>query len=154
MKKLIFCLFLTIVFFYKTSVCQKQTDINKMKWLIGLWYSDSKTEKSYEEWKWVSDTLLRGRSYVIIKNDTLVNEFISIIKTENGIFYKAEVSNQNYGKAVYFKLISIKNNSIIFENKTHDFPKTIKYTLKDKKNLSAIIEGDSIKYEFKMIKIN
>lgn len=124
-----------------------------MKWLIGTWSLDSKTEKSFEEWNWVSDTLLKGKSYAVSKKDTTVNEMISIIKTNEGIFYKAEVNDQNNGQAIYFKLINIAGKSLTFENKTHDFPKIIRYKLLDKKNLSATIEGDSMKYEFKMTKI-
>jgi hypothetical protein len=152
MKK-IFLIVLVLFILYKITLCQNQTNIKSFNWLVGIWSLNSKTEKSFEEWKFISDTLLKGRSYTVNQKDTIISEIISIVKTSEGIFYKAEVFNQNNGDAVYFKLTNVLGKSLIFENKTHDFPKTISYKLHNKRNLTATIEGDTIKYEFKMIKI-
>lgn len=152
MKK-VFLIVLVFLAFNKIPLCQNQTNIKSFKWLVGIWSLDSKSEKSFEEWNLISDTLLKGKSYSINQIDTVINEIISIVKTNEGIFYKAEVFNQNNGEAVYFKLTNVEGKSLTFENKTHDFPKKISYKLHTGKNLTATIEGDTIKYEFKMIKI-
>ncbi len=142
-----------ILIFSADLYSQNKSELSGFKWLTGVWQLESNKESTFEEWKYYSDTLLSGRSFSINKKDTIVNEIISIIKNYDGIFYKAEVFNQNNGQAVYFKLTKCLDKSLTFENKTHDFPKIIRYTLIDKKHLSAVIESDTIKYEFKMKKI-
>jgi hypothetical protein len=60
------------------------------------------------------------------QGEIYVTEYISIKKTEGGIYYTAAVLNQNNGKGIDFKLT--RSDSIyVFENPDHDFPKMIRY---------------------------
>lgn len=129
-------------------------DLKNLKWLVGTWQSDNNLEENYEEWNWINDTLLQGKSFIVKNNDTILIEKISITKTKNGIFYIAEVADQNNGEAVYFKLSkATKNNIYTFENNSHDFPNSINYMQINTKTLLAWIEGKGKRFDFKMKKI-
>ncbi len=147
------------LFFFGTIVngqskIQKIDNLKKFSWLTGIWKCDNSPENTIEEWNWVNDTLLKGRSYTIKLNDTIINEQISIVKTINGIFYIAEVVGQNNGKAVRFKLAENADKNLFrFENLSHDFPTSVNYLKLNKKSLFAWIEGYGKRIDFKMKKI-
>ena len=91
---------------------------------------------------------------MIMNNDTIFSESLSIEENRDGLFYVPSVVNQNDGKPVYFKLVKCVNGEFIFENLDHDFPQRIVYKNPQPDSLYARIEGrDSGEYrreEFKM----
>jgi hypothetical protein len=84
---------------------------------------------------------MSGLSYEIRNNDTVSFETIRLELINDEIFYIPNVRNQNQGKQVRFKLISF-DDTAVFENKKHDFPQRIYYSIKDDM-LEAAIEGES-----------
>ncbi|MFZ4398679.1 MAG: hypothetical protein ACOYO1_01495 [Bacteroidales bacterium] len=132
---------------------QDSTDFNKFKFLEGKWEIDNLKDSTYEEWVFINDSLLSGKSFTVIYPDTIVNERLSISKKENAIFYIAEVNEQNNGEAVYFKLNDIITNDVFtFENPLHDFPKSINYVKINDITILVWIEGNGKRIEFKMKK--
>lgn len=106
--------------------------------IIGEWQLEDKPVIE----KWIEkDGNYSAKVIVTSGADKLVTEEIRIIENENGIFYEAHVADQNQGGAILFKLISLEEHKIIFENKQHDFPQRITYELTEKDKLIAIIEG-------------
>lgn len=55
--------------------------------------------------------------------------------------YKANVRGQNDDKPVAFLLTETKENQLVFENPTHDYPQKISYTQVSKDSLVAEISG-------------
>jgi hypothetical protein len=109
--------------------------------LTGLWKMDGKRGALYEEWQVSGDNQLKGRSYKINNNDTLVLENVVISLQRDAIFYTPVVRNQNDQQPVPFKLISYDNKRYVFENKEHDYPQRVIYELVSANELRARIEG-------------
>lgn len=114
----------------------------------------------YESWQRVSGNTLEGYSVYINKNnnDTIFKEELRIVEMLEEIYYIASVKNNE--NLVSFKLQNDelttreKNiNEYSFINPKHDYPKFIKYTLKN--DSLKIVIGDDIKTSiFNLIKSN
>ena len=100
-----------------------------------------KTSKGilYEGWQKINDTLLQGGSYKIKGHDTIYLERVSLKHTPKGIFYVPIVKENNM-QTVSFKLTSHNNNSFVFENPEHDFPKRVIYELVSSDSMHAYID--------------
>jgi hypothetical protein len=109
--------------------------------LTGLWKMNGKRGALYEEWQTGGDNQLKGRSYKIKNNDTVVLENVIISLQDGAIFYTPVVRDQNNQQPVPFKLISYNNNRYVFENKEHDYPQRVIYELVSANELRARIEG-------------
>ena len=90
-----------------------------------------------ETWAKQNDSTFTGESYYENQGDTVFSEKIRIEEHLDGLFYIPTVSNQNDGKPVSFKLIKSGKSKAVFENKQHEFPQKITYS----------IAGDSITAE-------
>ncbi len=128
-------LFLLIIVSCQSNPPEHHKFFNKM---IGEW--QMKDKPVIEKWT-QKDGNYSSEVIVTSGGDEMITEEIRIIENENGVFYEAHVADQNQGGAVLFKLISLEEDKIIFENKTHDFPQRITYNLIDKDELVATIEG-------------
>ena len=106
--------------------------------MIGEW--KLKDKPVIEKWRYVDGQFLAS-VFVISGADKKITEEIRIVENADGVFYEANVEDQNKGEPVLFKMILSDENKIIFENKEHDFPQRITYELIDKNHLIAIIEG-------------
>lgn len=132
-----------LVFLSCTSPIKKHkvTDYD-FNWLCTNWVNHSDTSALFfENWTKINHNKYKGVSYVIASNDTVFFESIQLLNSDSGTFYQVAVKNQNEGKAVSFKLISAQNQTFIFENNNHDFPKKIGYQLISNDTLKAWIEG-------------
>jgi hypothetical protein len=109
--------------------------------LTGLWKMDGTRGGLYEEWQAGGDNQLKGRSYKIKNNDTVVLENVILSLQENDIFFTPVVHDQNNQQPVPFKLVSYNNNRYVFENKGHDYPQRVIYELVSANELYARIEG-------------
>jgi hypothetical protein len=126
-----------------------------MNWILGNWQINE--SNNFEEWEMADDYLYRGKSYQVLKNDTVVTETINIVQKGEEIFYIPTVADQNDGKPVEFKLVSMDVGKVIFENKDHDFPQRIIYVKAAIDVIYAWIEGEIegrfSKTEFRLTKI-
>lgn len=122
-----------------TAVVSK---IRQMEWVIGKWENISAEGSLYEIWTKTNDTVYSGRSFMIVNNDTVFSERISLELKKNELFYIPTVSDQNDSQPITFKFVSSENNEIIFENKEHDFPQRIIYTNPKPDSLYARVEGN------------
>ena len=138
MKLLI--LFIAVLFL---SVKQPQDDkkiFQQLHALQGTWQMKTSKGILYEGWQKINDTLLQGGSYKIKEHDTIFLERVSLKLTPDGIFYVPVVEENNM-QPVNFKLTSHNNNSFLFENPEHDFPKRVIYELITKDSIHAYIDG-------------
>jgi hypothetical protein len=120
---------------------EKDSKIAQARWMIGSWYNESVTPISYEVWRELDDTTFMGRSYSVRGEDTVTTEFIRLEQRGNEMSYIPRVPDQNSGMPVKFKLTSIDENRLIFENPDHDFPQKITYHLVSPDSLVAEISG-------------
>ncbi len=146
-------LFICISIICGISILKAQTNFSDFKTLEGLWRIESSFENSFEEWKYISDTMMLGSGFSINKNDTIVNEFLSLNITKKGCFYSAKVLKQNNSTEIVFKLIEQKNKIFVFENNKHDFPKRITYNISDKNIIIATIEDETKRFNIIMKRI-
>jgi hypothetical protein len=145
MKRLNILLLLLLTISAAPSFAQwTYKDFRKLRDLEGSW--EMKTDKGYiqEKWTRVNDSTFEGKNYSINRGVVILEERMTIVQNEEGIFFIATVTYQNKGLPVYFKLISIKNNEFIFENKEHDFPQQVMYHVKGDE-LFAFVNGNTEK---------
>lgn len=136
MKQIIF-LFTGLMLFASCS----RNQIDNFDIWIGEW-TEQQTEGTFKEsWMKESDTLYLGTSSMVNGKDTLFQEDIRLVLRGNDIFYIPTVPGQNEDKPVEFKLIAYTDKSWTFENKKHDFPKQIIYTLSNNNSMTATIQG-------------
>lgn len=132
-------------------------NINNVYWLIGTWKSVKGDEVSFEIWKKENDTLLNGRSFVLLKNDTVFSEKMQIIQRGTDLFYIPTVSDQNNAEPVTFKFMNFDKGEFSFVNKDHDFPQRIIYKNPQPDFLCVRIEGTkngkSQKIDFNFLKV-
>lgn len=95
----------------------------------------------YESWKRIGRHELKSKSYKFNGQDTVLLERVSLKQENNEVFYIPIVEDQNNRQPVKFKLISVSDRKFTFENKEHDYPQRIIYTLVSKDSVVARIEG-------------
>lgn len=138
MRFLFYLIFIPLLF----SCNRNQKDITQFNWIIGYWEGrpdDSTT--IFEKWQLENDHLITGIGGMLIYNDTVFAEKISIVKKENGYYYRADVSENE--TSVDFKYLGLTNDSAIFENKLHDFPQRVVYYFNIKNKMYAYVDGVS-----------
>lgn len=138
MKKIL----LAIVVFVGLSAflpAEKKT-FKKLYTLQGTWKMITKRGAICEEWKKIDNNYLQNKGYMVKGNDTLVNERVTLTNTKEGIFYTSTVENQNNKQPIAFKMTKAENNTFVFENPQHDFPKRVVYRFVTTDSLHAFID--------------
>jgi hypothetical protein len=148
MRKTLF-LFAAIILvsFTKTS---QQLPFQRLSELAGgTWVMNTKKGTLCEEWKRAHNTLLTSRAYKTEGKDTIMTERVQLSMRGVDVYYTSTVADENSGKPVPFKLVSVNGNEFIFSNPEHDFPQRIGYELVSKDSIHAWIDG---KYNGKDVK--
>ncbi|WP_317897469.1 DUF6265 family protein [Aurantibacillus circumpalustris] len=123
-----------------TSDIGKMT-IDQASWILGKWQNVSIEGSVSEHWDKLNDSTYSGRGLFIQGKDTLSKEILSLEQHGVDLYYIPTVNKQNDGKAVNFKLSSMKENVMVFENPSHDFPQKITYNKITSDSLVATISG-------------
>ncbi len=152
MKKYIFyftCLGSLFIFYSCQSSSKESSQksdskklIEKVDWLIGEWQNRYKEGVFTEIWTQKDDSTLTAVSFFIAGKDTVLNEKVTLKEINGELFYIPVVSNQNNGKEIPFKLTSVTEKQLVFENPNHDFPQKITYSLITKDSIFAEISGN------------
>jgi len=127
--------------------------IDNFDWLLGEWKRNNEEvgKETFEIWEKKSNTEYLGLGFTKQNGDTLKQEKIRLIKTNNN--WNLEVQSQDEYEPIIFKMTSFNDQEFICENKDLDFPNKIKYWKnKDKLNASVSGEGMEIPFEFERIK--
>lgn len=118
--------------------------------LIGTWKVENK--ENYEHWDKLSNEKLKGFAYKLKEGKIFVSEYMQIMQKDSEIIYNAAVINQNNGIGVDFKLVKT-DNTFIFENLNHDFPKQIIYKkLTGNELFVQVTDGKQKGFSYKMFK--
>lgn len=157
MKNTRLTLLILLLIGFSTFANAQKAPSKSFAFVLGTWEMQTPKGKLVEQWTQNPDKTLRGKSYRInAKGDSLLSETLQIRNIGKETFYCSTVNGQNEGKEVCFTLISTKDRTYVFENKTHDFPQRIVYQDKGKKEMLAWIEGElngkSRKSEFKYVR--
>lgn len=123
-----------------SSSLSAQKTIEDLYFLLGTWKVENKA--SYENWKMVGKTEIKGFAYKLVGNDQQITETLIIKLKDKQIIYEATVPNQNEGKSIEFVLKSPLENYYSFENPSHDFPKKIQYIKKSDSKIFVKVMGD------------
>ena len=102
---------------------------------------DARSSTIIESWEKVSELTYEGESHTIslVDNDTTFAESLRIVEMGGEIYYIAAVGHNPY--PVPFKLVELDGGHTVFENKGHDFPQRIEYTVTSTKALKVIVSG-------------
>jgi hypothetical protein len=152
----LFCCSILLSVIFLAAACgdarEKSTDtvsgspayelIRKLNWLSGSWSGRSPDGIFGEGWELVNDSVYHGKGYFIVGKDTVSSESLRLVQEGTQLFYEPTVKNQNGGKAVRFEMTSLSENTVVFENPSHDFPQKINYTLVNPDSLVAEISGE------------
>jgi hypothetical protein len=130
----------------------KTASLEDFEWIIGTWERQNARPgvTHMEKWWKISDQHLKGFGLAMSGSDTTLYEGLGI-KIEDGTpYYIAEVK-ENPGP-VYFKIVSLEENSFVSENPEHEAPKKIEYRL-DEKIMTATLSWDQGGFEIVFLKV-
>lgn len=125
------------VFMMGSSPSQVSLKAENIDWLMGNWQGEFNKAKITESWQKIDDGLYSGKGFVFGDRDTFVREQLRIQRIANYWAFIPVINNQ---PPVLFTLIKSENHMLVFENKEHDFPQRVTYSLEDG-TLHAWIEG-------------
>ncbi len=114
--------------------------LSDMAWIAGCWAGGSEGRAYVEHWMSADGGTMMGMSRTVKGDKTVAFEFLRIHQEADGIYYTSIPSGQTQAS---FKLKSLDERSVVFENLDHDFPQRIIYRLQDGGALMASIEGMS-----------
>ncbi len=113
--------------------------LNQLAWLAGKWRMERAGRVVDEQWMAPAAGVMLGMSRTVVRGKVVEHEFTQIREGPGGaLFYIAQPSGQ---KEAAFQVLSLSEREAVFENKQHDFPQKITYTLQADGSLLAVIEG-------------
>jgi len=113
--------------------------IGKLAWLAGHWRLERAGRVTDEHWMTPAGGTMLGMARTVSKGKLIEYEFVQIREGPGGeLFYVAQPSGQ---KEAAFKVASLTDTEVVFENKEHDFPQVIGYRLNPDGSAMAWIEG-------------
>jgi hypothetical protein len=111
----------------------------RLAWLAGSWRMEKAGRVVDEQWMAPAGGVMLGMARTVAKGKVVEYEFTQIREGPGGeLFYVAQPAKQ---KETAFKLLSQTDTGVVFENKEHDFPQTIAYSLRADGTLLAYVEG-------------
>ena len=142
MKKILLstgCFIILLAFSFKQDNTKAFKNLYALE---GTWIMKTKQGNIIgEQWVKVNDNYLKNKGFYIKGTDTVVTETVELRKEKNEINYISTVVNQNNNQPVAFRLTSSENNTYLFENLQHDFPKRIVYQFTTDKTIHAWIDA-------------
>ena len=126
---------------HSCSPGQQENPLEQVSWIIGTWAYDNPPRTIYESWSWNGEQELLAKSYRLEGTDTVLLERVQLVATEEGVFFRPTVENQNEGETITFTLNTMTENGWMFENLQHDFPQLIAYRRVGEDSLVATISG-------------
>ncbi len=124
-----------------TSPAVQDDALAGLAWLEGEWQRDTRRGVAIERWRRVPDVGFIGGAAVIPNGaDTEIpSEALLLVTMGADTFYIARPPENPYPTA--FRLVSLTDDTAVFENPTHDFPQRIIYRRTSDDAMTASIEG-------------
>jgi len=113
--------------------------MDNFNWLLCEWKMESENSYIVENWAKVGFNTIEGESFTFDSqtDSILFSESLRILHMGNEYFYLAKVP-QNH-MPIAFLMTYIDENSIIFENGSHDYPQRIEYSKLENDSLVVTI---------------
>lgn len=124
---------IVLIFIVCLVSCSKEGKLPQ--WMIGKWQTNVGTYQVTENWQLMKGFLI-GKT-VWKSNQTKFVEKSTISVVDNGLNLRIVLGK----RTVVFHSNPSNSDTLVFENKTNDFPKRICYTLKSENKLIAWIEN-------------
>jgi hypothetical protein len=113
--------------------------LSRLAWLAGNWRMEKAGRVVDEHWMAPAGGVMLGMARTVAKGKVVEYEFTQIREGPGGdLFYVAQPARQ---KEAAFKLVAQTDTDVVFENKEHDFPQTIAYSLRADGTMLAYVEG-------------
>jgi hypothetical protein len=139
MFRLLLFLFLPVAVFAQEVKPTAGASLARLGWLAGNWRMEKGGRVTDEQWMAPAGGVMLGMARTVAKGKVLEFEFTQIREGPGGeLFYVAQPARQ---KEAAFKLVAQTDTDVVFENKEHDFPQTIVYSLRPDGTLQAYVEG-------------
>ena len=139
MLRLLLILVLPVALFAQEQKPAPVATLARLGWLAGQWRLEKAGRVTDEHWMAPAGGVMLGMSRTVAKGKVLEHEFSQIREGPGGdLFYVALPSRQ---KETAFRAVAQTDTDVVFENKEHDFPQTIGYSLKPDGSVVASIEG-------------
>ena len=113
----------------------------KASWLLGTWEQQNIEGTAIEYWRKMDDSTYHSFSFFVEQGDTVSSEHIQLISRSGTLYFIPTVKRQNNNQPVEFKESMVKDDELIFENPSHDFPQRVRYSLPKKDSMYAEISG-------------
>jgi hypothetical protein len=135
----------------KNATVEEQPVLKKESlWIEGEWINNSKQGDFTEIWQRDTDSTYIGKSFVIVRKDTVFYEKLNLTTKNDTLFYTVSVRNQNKEKPVSFYATKEEASQLVFENPKHDFPTKIAYTKITNDSMVAVVSGQGKSQVFPM----
>jgi len=121
-----------------------RASISQISWLAGAWTSGSGPVSFEERWTAAAGGAMLAVSRTIKGDRMVAFEFLRIVERDGTLIYIAQPGGR---PPTEFRLSTITEDSAIFENKAHDFPKVIAYTKQPDGTLEARVSDGGQKGE-------
>ena len=136
------CLMITSTFTRDTYAQDVDTAVNKLEWMSGCWVQNEKQSDSFVYETWTKPFgMMIGTNRRIKDGKVRAFEYLRIEARNGVVYYVAKPSSASAETS--FKMIMLKKEKVVFENKDHDFPKHIIYSLEGAASLVARVEDDN-----------
>jgi len=112
--------------------------MSALSWLVGMWSAGAVGEEVSEEWIRVHPRLMLGSNRTSWDDELVGYEHLEIWARGRDLIYRAKPADQ---PAVELVLVELAEDTAVFENPAHDFPRRIVYKRKGD-DLTATILGE------------
>jgi Domain of unknown function (DUF6265) len=113
--------------------------LSQVAWIAGTWVATSATQTIEERWSAAVGGAMHGVSRTVRGASLSAFEFLCIAERAGGLVYTAMPNART--PATDFFLTAVDATSAMFENPAHDFPKKIRYALREDGSLETTISG-------------
>ena len=120
----------------QVAAAKTPATISQLAWMAGVWAAPGGSE---ERWTPPAGGSMLGVARTLRKGTMVEFEFLCITERGGGLVYQAMPNGRS--PATDFTLTRIDANSATFENPSHDFPKSIRYSLAADGTLEAVVSG-------------
>lgn len=115
--------------------------LQSSEWILGKWEQKNTEGILTENWIKVNDSTYTATSYFVKGKDTLHSERITLSQKNESLNYKTTIIGQNDDEPILFLGKEAKENELVFENMTNDYPQKIKYSKSNASQMVAEISG-------------
>jgi hypothetical protein len=120
---------------------QAKPAVNDLRWMAGCWELNRPNRQTFvnEQWMIPMGNSMLGMSRTVRDGKLAEFEYLRIVQKGDEISYIALPSANEEPET--FKMSAWSKTQVTFENKEHDFPQRIIYTLNPDGTMLAAVEG-------------